>query len=81
MALAESEDFSFADVDDLGTYKKNKKYLKKHIKEVLNLDLVDVKAIKKAKFKVVVDGVNLAGSVVNVTRVVACDVDDVNDSL
>ena len=63
LALAESEDFSFAEVDDLGSYKKNKKYLKKHIKEVLNLDLVDVKAIKKAKFKVVVDGVNSTGGI------------------
>lgn len=53
----------FAEVDELGTYKKNKKYLKKHIKEVLKLDLVDVKAIKKAKFKVVVDGVNSTGGI------------------
>jgi phosphomannomutase len=63
LALAESEAFSFAEVDDLGAYKKNKKYLKKHIKEVLELDLVDVKAIKKAKFKVVVDGVNSTGGI------------------
>ncbi|QXP73788.1 phosphoglucosamine mutase [Tenacibaculum sp. AHE15PA] len=63
LRLADSEDFTFAEVDDLGTYKKNKKYLKKHIKEVLKLDLVDVKAIKKAKFKVVVDGVNSTGGI------------------
>ncbi|CAM1333184.1 phosphoglucosamine mutase [Tenacibaculum aestuariivivum] len=63
LALADSEDFTFAEVDDLGTYKKNKRYLKKHIKEVLKLDLVDVKAIKKAKFKVVVDGVNSTGGI------------------
>ncbi len=63
LALADSEDFTFAEVDELGTYKKNKRYLKKHIKEVLNLDLVDVKAIKKAKFKVVVDGVNSTGGI------------------
>jgi phosphomannomutase len=29
-----------------------------HIDEVLNLPLVDVEAVKAAKFKVVVDGVN-----------------------
>ena len=63
LALAEKEDFDFAEVDDLGSYKKNKKYIKKHIKEVLKLDLVDVKAIKKAKFKVVVDGVNSTGGI------------------
>ncbi|MEX6625703.1 phosphoglucosamine mutase [Tenacibaculum salmonis] len=63
LALADNEDFTFAEVDELGTYRKNKRYLKKHIKEVLNLDLVDVKAIKKAKFKVVVDGVNSTGGI------------------
>ncbi|MCD8410558.1 phosphoglucosamine mutase [Tenacibaculum finnmarkense] len=63
LTLADNEDFTFAEVDELGSYKKNKRYLKKHIKEVLNLDLVDVKAIKKAKFKVVVDGVNSTGGI------------------
>lgn len=63
LGLAESEALSFAEVDDLGTYKKKKKYIKKHIKEVLKLDLVDKKAIKKAKFKVVVDGVNSTGGI------------------
>lgn len=61
--LAESEDFEFADVDDLGSYTKDSSYLEKHIKEVLNLDLVDVDAIKKANFKVVVDGVNSTGGI------------------
>ncbi|WP_438973256.1 phosphoglucosamine mutase [Polaribacter sp.] len=63
LALAESEDFEFADVDDLGNYTKDSSYLEKHIKEVLNLDLVDVDAIKKANFKVVVDGVNSTGGI------------------
>ncbi len=63
LELAESNSLQFAEVDDLGSYKKNKKYLKKHIKEVLKLDLVDVKAIKKAKFKAVVDGVNSTGGI------------------
>ncbi len=61
LELAESEDFEFAEVDDLGSYSKNSTYLHKHIQEVLNLDLVDVEAIKKANFKVVVDGVNSTG--------------------
>ena len=63
LTLAESEDFSFAEVDDLGTYSKNKTYLHKHIQEVLNLELVDVEAIKQANFKVVVDGVNSTGGI------------------
>ena len=63
LALAESEDFSFSEVDDLGTYTKDSSYLEKHIQEVLNLELVDVDAIKSANFEVVVDGVNSTGGV------------------
>ena len=63
LELADSEAFSFADVDDLGTYSKDSSYLEKHIQEVLNLELVDVDAIKKANFKVVVDGVNSTGGI------------------
>lgn len=63
LALAESEDFDFAEVDDLGSYTKDSSYLQKHIQEVLNLELVDVEAIKAANFKVVVDGVNSTGGV------------------
>lgn len=63
LKIAENEDFDFAEVDDLGSYRKKKNYIKKHIKEVLKLNLVDKKAIKKAKFKVVVDGVNSTGGI------------------
>ena len=63
LALAESEDFSFVAVDDLGNYSKDSSYLEKHIQEVLNLELVDVEAIRKANFKVVVDGVNSTGGI------------------
>ncbi len=63
LKIAETDNFDFAQVDDLGNYKKKKNYIKKHIKEVLKLKLVDKKAIKKAKFKVVVDGVNSTGGI------------------
>lgn len=63
LALAESEAFEFSEVDDLGSYSKDKTYLQKHIQEVLNLELVDVDAIKAANFKVVVDGVNSTGGI------------------
>ena len=63
LELAESENFSFADVESLGIYSKDNSYVQKHIQEVLNLNLVDVKAIKKANFKVVVDAVNSTGGI------------------
>jgi phosphomannomutase len=45
-------------VDSLGEITENDAYMDIHIDEVLNLPLVDVEAVKAAKFKVVVDGVN-----------------------
>jgi len=63
LAIAESDDFNFAEVDDLGTYTKKKGYVEKHIQEVLNLELVDANAIRNAGFKVVVDGVNSTGGI------------------
>lgn len=63
LEIAESDDFAFAEVDDLGTITPNDTYIDVHIEEVLNLPLVDVEAIKKANFKVVVDGVNSTGGI------------------
>lgn len=63
LEIAENEFFEFAEVDDLGTYTIDNSYLQKHIKEVLNLELVDVEAIKNANFKVVVDAVNSTGGI------------------
>jgi len=62
LEIAESEDFSFAAVDDLGTTIV-KDYTEKHIEHVLNLELVDVDAIKKAGFSVAVDAVNSVGGI------------------
>ena len=63
LEIAESDDFQFAEVDDLGSIKRNDAYIDIHVDEVLNLPLVNVEAIKKAKFKVVVDGVNSTGGI------------------
>lgn len=61
--IAENETVTFADVDSLGVITKNNAYIDLHISEVLNLSLVNVKAIKEARFKVVVDGVNSTGGI------------------
>lgn len=63
LALAESNAAQFALVDELGEYKKIKDLIDRHIEEVLNLDLVDLEAIKKANFKVVIDAVNSTGGI------------------
>ncbi len=61
--LAKVGDFNFAYIDDLGGFIKKTDFIEKHIETVLALDLVDVEAIQKAKFKVVVDGVNSTGGI------------------
>ncbi len=61
LEIAESENISFAEVDDLGKITKVTDALQRHIAHVKNLKLVDVESIKKAKFKVVVDAVNSVG--------------------
>ncbi|RZJ35435.1 MAG: phosphoglucosamine mutase [Flavobacterium sp.] len=62
--IAENEAFDFAFVDDLGTITENGRYMDIHIREVLNLPLVDAGAVRAAKFKVVVDGVNSSGGII-----------------
>lgn len=63
LAIADKEDFSFAEVDQLGHVSK-KDYTSYHIQEVLNLEQVNVEAIKKAKFRVAVDAVNSVGGII-----------------
>ena len=63
LKIAEAEDFTFAEVDDLGKVTE-KDYLDAHIQDVLELELVDVEAIKKANFKVAIDCVNSVGGLV-----------------
>lgn len=61
--FAASDSIEFAQVDDLGKITRNDAYIDLHIEEILDLPLVNVEAIKKAKFKVVVDGVNSTGGI------------------
>ena len=63
LRLAEAEDFDYADVDHLGREQKNYTWLRRHIDQVLALDLVDVEAIRKRDFTVAVDAVNSVGGI------------------
>ena len=64
LGFIEKNQFSFANVEELGyvTFKEN--YIDEHINKVLNLNYVDVDAIKKAEFNVVIDAVNSTGGIV-----------------
>lgn len=63
LALAESEDFNYAEVDDLGKYETRKDGFDIHIQKILDLPMVDAEAIKSKKFKVVLDAVNSTGGI------------------
>lgn len=64
LRLAESLDFDFAGVDELGKVYVNTTYNRRHIDAVLALPLVDTEAIRNAHFTVAVDAVNSVGGVI-----------------
>ncbi|MBR1942065.1 MAG: phosphoglucosamine mutase [Bacteroidaceae bacterium] len=64
LRIAEAEAFTFAEVDKLGSYRKDLSYNQKHIDAVLSLPLVDVDAIRKAHFRVAIDTVNSVGGII-----------------
>jgi phosphomannomutase len=54
--------FDYPGVEATGTYRMEEGWIEKHINLILDYDLVDVEAIRKAKFNVVVDPVNSTGA-------------------
>lgn len=64
LAMAEAEDFCYAEVDRLGTYKADDSYNQRHIDAVLSLPLVDVEAIRNARFRVCADTINSVGGII-----------------
>ena len=64
LRIAAEEAYSFAEVDNLGHEFTNTTYNRRHIDQVLALELVDTEAIAKANFTVAVDAVNSVGGVV-----------------
>ena len=64
LAIADKEDFEYADVESLGHYTEDDTYNQKHIESVLALNLVDVESIRNAHFKVVVDSINSVGGII-----------------
>ena len=63
LQYAESQDFDYATVSNLGMYKQDNSYMQKHIAMILELPLVDKQAIKNRNFKIIVDAVNSSGGI------------------
>jgi phosphomannomutase len=62
--IAAREDFNFADVDSAGSLEYDETWTRKHIDQVLGLDLVSVKEITSAGFTVAIDCINSVGGIV-----------------
>ena len=62
--LAISENLLFSEVDKLGNVTSNEAYFDIHIDSVLDLDFVNLDAIRSCNFKVVIDAVNSTGGII-----------------
>lgn len=61
LRIAAEDDFTFAEIDKIGSIQHNETWLRRHIDAVLALPLVDREAIAAAGFRVAVDAVNSVG--------------------
>ena len=61
LKIASNKTFDYVDVSLLGKYKLDENFNDFHIDKILDLDLVNKEAIKKAKLNIVIDAVNSTG--------------------
>ncbi len=64
LTIAQTDSMTFANVDNLGNTTVAQNFDDIHVEHVVNLDLVDVEAIKNAGFKIVFDGINSVGGII-----------------
>ena len=64
LEIAEKEDFNYAEVDKLGHVTVDDSFDDRHIQSVVDLRLVDLEAIRKARFTVCVDSINSVGGII-----------------
>ena len=78
--MADDASWDYPTIDHIGKVILREDFNPKHIEQVLALPLVDVEAVRKRKFKVVVDAVNSIGGVVipELLRQLGCEVVELN---
>ena len=64
LEIAERENFCYAEVDRLGHIFEDNSFDDRHVQSVLDLQLVDVDAIRQARFTVCVDSINSVGGLI-----------------
>lgn len=80
LALSEEEEFDYPAIDGIGRVLLREDYNDEHIRRVLALPMVDVEAVRRRHYKVVVDAVNSVGGVVmpKLLRELGCEVVELN---
>ena len=80
LSMADDTMWCYPTIDHIGKVVLREDFNPKHIQQVLALPLVDVEAVRKRKFKVVVDAVNSIGGVVipALLRELGCEVVELN---
>lgn len=80
LALADDCGYLYPKIDAIGKVLLREDFNPCHIKQVLELDMVDVESVKARHFKVVVDAVNSIGGVVipQLLRELGCEVIELN---
>ncbi|HRP88779.1 MAG TPA: phosphoglucosamine mutase [Edaphocola sp.] len=63
LKIAETDSYSFALINQLGSVVEDDSFMQKHIAAILAHPLVDAEAVKRANFKIVVDAINSTGAI------------------
>lgn len=63
LKIADEGDFSYAEIDAIGSIYYDDSQIRKHIEKILDLPYIDSFAIRNAKFKVAIDAVNSTGGI------------------
>ena len=80
LAMADDTEYSYPTINNIGKVVLREDFNTKHIEQVLALPLVDAEAVRKRKFKVVVDAVNSVGGIVipQLLKELGCEVVELN---
>jgi phosphomannomutase len=77
LEIAQKAEFHYANIDQIGSYYRLPNYIENHIDSILKLPLVDTELIKKANFRIVVDGINSSGGIAVPKLLTALGVKDI----
>lgn len=83
LEIAAQQSFDFAPVEKLGALSQAEDAIQWHIQQILDLELVDVEAVKAKNFRVVVDCINSTGALAlpPLLEALGCHVEMINETI